>query len=321
MTTLARLYQDRELYTPSNTTFCPPSERRSHVVRFELTTGCNWGRCTYCDGYQDVSFDEKDIEDYREHVDTVFKRMDPCNRSDLRRVFIGGGNALGVETPKLHEAIQYAGSRFGHHVRMKPKRTSVYGRTDSINEQGRKGLRRLYNRSGEFGLDLIYWGVETGSDDVLAYVKKGCTHDDIVEAGREVREADVKTSVMIMPGLGGIRFYDQHVEATAEVLGAIRPEFLTFMGVNPGERTAYTKTMAREERKGKNRPLTDREMAEQMIAIIDSMPVWNVKVGCFPPDVDAVGHNPLTFNSYGMYDAYGKRELVIKLRRKVQRIE
>lgn len=39
--TLKGLYSDRELFS-SQDMFSPPSERLSHVIRFELTTGCNW---------------------------------------------------------------------------------------------------------------------------------------------------------------------------------------------------------------------------------------------------------------------------------------
>jgi hypothetical protein len=62
------LYADRTLYT-SKDMFSPPSERLPHVIRFELTEGCDWGKCTYCGGFDGVKFREKSLEDYKAHVD------------------------------------------------------------------------------------------------------------------------------------------------------------------------------------------------------------------------------------------------------------
>lgn len=68
--TLYDLYKDRTLYS-SETMFSPPAERLEHVIRFELTTGCNWNKCTYCNGYDGIPSKTKSIDEYRTHVDTI----------------------------------------------------------------------------------------------------------------------------------------------------------------------------------------------------------------------------------------------------------
>ena len=317
-----QLYQDRELYS-SPDMFSPPAERLPHVIRFELTTGCNWGRCSYCGWFDGIEYRVKTADEYREHVDQVWKRIGKRTRlaEDLGRIFIGGGNALAVEITQLSNAIMYTGEQFMEFTGDPPGRIAIYGRTDSIRKKGANGLGRLFNEDGNFGLDLIYWGVESGSTAVLRYVQKGCTQDEILRAAETLNNTSVGASVMIMPGLGGIKYNDRHVRDTARVLGEIRPKFLTFMGVNPSPKSAYARQLATEEKEGKNRPLTNIELGEQMIQIINEMPTFDTKVGCFDCDVDQVGHNPLTFDAVDISHRLDKAELVEDLKEKLECIE
>jgi radical SAM superfamily enzyme YgiQ (UPF0313 family) len=319
--TVERLYRDRTLYT-SQDMFSPPSERLPHVIRFELTQGCSWGRCTYCGGFDGVPSKTKSLKEYKEHVDAVWDRVSPGLAYKLRRVFIGGGNALGVETDTLSKAIKYTLNKFDRHADGLPNRTAIYGRTDDILKKGVSGLRKLKNVGrnifGSFGgLDLIYWGVESGSDGVLKYVNKGYTQKQIIEAAEIVRSAGIDTSVMIMPGLGGIKFYDEHIQGTARVLNKIRPKYLTFMGINPASQSRYSVVMNREVANGSNRPLKDQELATQMWRIIRKMGIWDCKVGCFDCHIDQVGHNPLPFGSTSISDEYDRNDLLRNLAFKI----
>ena len=96
-----QLYQDRELYS-SPDMFSPPAERLPHVIRFELTTGCNWGRCSYCGGFDGIEYRVKTADEYREHVDQVWKRIGKRTRlaEDLGRIFIGA-DSIGIEKRRV----------------------------------------------------------------------------------------------------------------------------------------------------------------------------------------------------------------------------
>jgi len=318
---LDKLYSDRRLYT-SRDMFSPPSERLPHVIRFELTTGCNWARCTYCDGYEGVKAGQKSLGGYKEHVDAVWERVRDWDGAKeggrqvkrLKRTFIGGGDALNVQKKKLVEAIRYTGRKFGFNTGRFPKRIALYGRTQSIRRKGYKGLNDLFYVGSGYGLDLVYWGVESGSTAVLDYVNKGCTQDDILAAASEVRRSRVRTSVMVMPGLGGMKFYEDHVCSTTEVLNEIKPQFVTFMGVNPASCSDYSQRMAEEETAGTNRPLNNGELATQMIEMIEALPNLRTKLGCFDCTIDQVGHNPLPFGSFQIYGQMGARRLARGLR-------
>lgn len=98
------------------------------------------------------------------------------------------------------------------------------------------------------------------------------------------------------------------------MLGRIKPRFLTFMGVNPAPNCLYARIMEKEQNKGENRSLTRKELTNQMIGIVERMPTFKTKVGCFDRRIDAVGYNPVDFGSRNIYDSYDKHALVDYLR-------
>ncbi len=315
---LDELYSNENLYS-SKDMFSPPSERLPHVLRFELTTGCDWRRCTYCAGYDGIRFREKTLDEYVDHVSDVLEEIGyrtPLARS-LRRIFIGGGNALGYQSSeKLGMAIDCTARRFEYYTGNEASRITIYGRTGSIVGKGVQNLKFLREWSK---LGLVYWGVESGSDAVLDYVNKGCSQAQIFEAAEILHASNLQSSVMIMPGLGGARFYKAHVEDTAKVLNKIKPKFLTFMGINAKPNSKYAHRMQAEQEAGENRPLTDVEIARQMIEIINRLH-FPVKMGCFEAEVDAVSYNPFTFGSVNYYPgSYSGKEFVKGLTKRVQK--
>jgi hypothetical protein len=60
--------------------------------------------------------------------------------------------------------------------------------------------------------------MESGSDEVLARVEKGCTAAQLVTAGRQVLAADMELCFYVMPGLGGRDLAAEHLRGTAAVL-------------------------------------------------------------------------------------------------------
>lgn len=308
---LSELHSDLDLYSPANQGFVPYAEKLDHVLRLELTKGCDWGACTYCDGYKGTPYSVKDFGEFKDHVDKVWDRIGKKTplASSLERMFIGAGNGLSVETGLLKKSIEYARKKFvkntGRNSWYYPRRTSVFGRTNDILDKGRKGIEKLEGGNVHCpGLGLIYWGLESGSSEVLDYVNKGSSKEDVLKAS-EILENEtnrrfpniIQTSVMIMPGLGGTKLYEEHVRDTAEVLGRIRPEYVTFLGINPTPCSRYAKNMEKEVIEGTNRPLNDKELSTQMTEIIEKMPAFKTTLGCFNSEVDPVGNNPINFGS------------------------
>lgn len=285
----------------------PPVERRRGVIPFELTTGCRRS-CTFCHNYAE-KLQVKSLQEYKTHVDAVWRELRKKNGSSVwhfKRVYIGGGDALGVEAGTLLPAVGYTLEQFREQTESLSSRVDLYGHTGSILRQGESGLAAL----AKISPTLVLWGIESGSADVLNYVQKGCTPEETVRAGELLRKTGITASAVIMPGLGGKRFYQDHVERTAEVLNAIKPKYLTLMGINPALNSPYQAIMMREMEEGTNAPLSDKELVQQMRDIIARLNAMDTKIGCHDKYTDDVAHNPLPFGVYNI-DSRGERNTLL----------
>ncbi|MFH1501224.1 MAG: hypothetical protein ABIE22_04740, partial [archaeon] len=172
--TLSDLYADSSLYTNVEASV-PPAELKDNVIVFEAETGCKYQRCTYCMIYDGVRYSPKSLEQFNANVDKVWGRVDPSLAMDFTRQFVTGGNVLGFKTDKLEKMVEHLERRFYENTDRYPERTALYGRTDSILMQGKEGLGRINCGNLGYGVNLIFWGLESGSTKVLDYVRKGYT--------------------------------------------------------------------------------------------------------------------------------------------------
>jgi hypothetical protein len=76
------------------------------------------------------------------------------------------------------------------------------------------------------GLGRIHIGLESGSDKVLAMVKKGADKATHIKAGLRVRNAGMELSEYVMPGLGGAALSEEHARESADALNQINPDFI-----------------------------------------------------------------------------------------------
>jgi len=81
----------------------------------------------------------------------------------------------------------------------------------------------------ESGLKMIYVGIESGDDEVLKFINKGETYNSTVEGLLKAKEAGIKLSVIILEGVGGLKYSEQHAINSAKILNAIQPEFASVL--------------------------------------------------------------------------------------------
>jgi len=103
------------------------------------------------------------------------------------------------------------------------KRFTVYGRTRTAARQ--RSLAELQEMAAA-GLNRVHFGIESGSDKVLAFVNKGESSTEHIEGCLKVKEAGLSCSLYIMPGLGGTKLSEEHALETARVINAIAPDFV-----------------------------------------------------------------------------------------------
>ena len=188
----------------------PPSEARSFLL--PVTIGCSHNKCTFCGTYLGVKFRVRPLEDIKHDIDETAQNYS----WSVRRVFLENGDALICPQPRLVEVLKHLNRRFPRLERVGTYATPQSALTKSIDE-----LKEL----NQLGLKIAYLGIETGYEELLQKVRKGATYDQIVEAGRKLKQAGITLSVTVILGLGGVDGSEKHALETARILSDIDPDF------------------------------------------------------------------------------------------------
>ncbi len=197
----------------------PPSEAESLIL--QVTLGCSHNRCTFCPTYKGRRFRIKGLDTIKSEIDEVVPY------GPFRKVFLADGDALIIPQPKLLAILEVLNEKIRG-----LRRVGIYGNAKSILRKSVDELKALKSRK----LGIVYLGVETGDPTLLEKVRKGASYEQMVEAGRRVKEAGITLSATVLLGLGGMEHGQQHALATAKILSDIDPDFagaLTLMVV-PG---------------------------------------------------------------------------------------
>ena len=88
---------------------------------------------------------------------------------------------------------------------------------------------RFYELNNGF---LPYIGCESGDDEVLALVEKGETYQSSLIALNKIKQAGMKSSVMILNGLGGPELSRQHAINSAKLMNEAQPNYLSTLVVS-----------------------------------------------------------------------------------------
>ncbi|WAW10848.1 radical SAM protein [Oxalobacter vibrioformis] len=157
--------------------------------------------------------------------DAVLKEIEWAGQhlSRVRRVFLADGDALVLSTRRLLNILHAIREHLPH-----VSRVASYCLPRNVAGKSDEELKQLHKA----GLDLIYLGAESGDDFVLKSINKGETQQSTVDALNRLADAGVKRSVMIINGLGGERFSEQHALNSAALANQTQPEFLASLVIN-----------------------------------------------------------------------------------------
>ena len=192
--------------------FRPPSEGRSLVL--QVTNGCSWNKCSYCEMYTDpqkkfrAKKDEQILEEIR-RVGAVWP--------DADRVFLADGDAMVLPTHRLLKILTAIREHLPAVIRV-----TAYCLPRNLRRKSLVDMEALR----QAGLYMLYVGAESGDDEVLRRVCKGETWESTAEALNKIRDAGIKSSVMLLNGLGGTLLWEQHALNSAKLVNATQPHYL-----------------------------------------------------------------------------------------------
>ena len=191
--------------------FRPPSEAYSLLLR--VTRGCPWNRCRFCGMYKSMKFQKRPVQELKDDIDAAY---DYYGDQDMN-VFIGDADSPVIKTDDFVEILKYLREKFS-----KVRRVTSYGRAKTLAMMAPEKLKRL----ADAGLDRLHLGLETGDPELLKFINKGATPEQMVTAGRKIKEAGIQLSEYLMLGLGGADGWESHARESAAVLNAIDPDFI-----------------------------------------------------------------------------------------------
>ena len=196
----------------------PPSEARSLIL--QVTNGCSWNRCTFCEMYTQAQkrFGFKPQSD----IDSELARV-AAGGFPVRRIFLADGDAMTLSFRRLRLILESIRRHLPGVQRVASYCLPCNLRHKTVGELA--ALREL-------GLSLFYVGCESGDDMVLERVSKGETFESSLDALRKIKGAGARSSVMILNGMGGTRYSEQHAVNSARLMNAAQPDYLATLVVS-----------------------------------------------------------------------------------------
>lgn len=188
----------------------PPSEADSIIL--QVTIGCSHNKCIFCPTYKGVKFSVKDEKIILS--DLKFAQKFYRNK---KRLFITDGDALILPHKKLISLFD----TINEHLPWL-ERIGIYANAKAIKRKSVKQLQELKEKK----LGIIYYGVESGDNETLQFIKKGTTYSELIEQGKKVKDAGIKLSVTVLLGIAPNGKSLQHAINTGVLLSKMDPDYV-----------------------------------------------------------------------------------------------
>lgn len=193
----------------------PPSEARSLII--QVTIGCAHNTCTFCNMYKAKKFRVRNMLE-------ILSDLEEASRSRyagyIEKVFLADGDALVMKTEELLTILSAVRRLFPQVTRV-----ASYGTAQDILRKTEEELKQLQ----EAGLGIVYMGAETGDNEILKYINKGVTAEEVIAAGQKLKRCGIQTSVTLISGLGGRGKVKEHAMSCAKLITEMNPEYASFL--------------------------------------------------------------------------------------------
>ena len=239
------IYYDEPLYRP-------PAEANSVII--QATLGCSFNKCTFCTMYETKEYKQRPLDEVFSDIDTLAKHYPHSTK-----MFLADGDALALDTNTLVSILEYAYIKFS-----KLRRVSLYASAFNIHEKTLEELILLKEK----GLGLIYYGIESGSYEILKKIQKPISHKKMINSLDKVFEAKIKSAVTVILGVGGKKYSKEHINETVKLINKLNITYLSTLQLmlENNREEKFIKNF-----KGEFFPLNDKEMLEEQLAFVSGI--------------------------------------------------
>ncbi len=163
--------------------------------------------------YKSKNYEVRKLEDVYRDIETIATLYPNANK-----IFLADGDALSLPSEHLLSILKQLQKLF-----LKLRRVSLYASAQNILSKSEEELKNLYENK----LNLIYYGVETGSNLILKNITKGVSQGEIINSLNRASDSGMKISATVILGIGGEKYSQEHIRETAKVINATRVNYLS----------------------------------------------------------------------------------------------
>lgn len=270
---LARLERDREtfhvIYKPIS--ILPPDQYLALVL--QATEGCSYNQCAFCGFYRGRKFYIKSLGEFKNHIRDV--RAFFGGSIGLRKtIFLADANALIIPQTQLVPFFDAINAEFAlHPYDLKDDALRTWEEQHPIHFEGiysfidafttKRKTAHDYAELAARGLRRVYVGLETGDAELLRFLGKPNSPEEVVQLVDHVKAGGVAVGIIILAGAGGEKYAGQHVRHTVELINRLpldENDLIYFSEMVDHPKSEYSAVM----REANIRPLTIGEIEHQM---------------------------------------------------------
>ena len=196
----------------TGTIWRPPYEAYSLLI--QVTAGCTHHSCKFCTLYEDLPFKFK-LSPFSEVEQDLAEASKYYHK--VPRIFFTGANPFVLNTEKLKALAKMVKEYY-------PKYETIgcFARITDITPKTVEELRELR----ALGYDGITIGVETGDDEMLAFMNKGFQSKDTIEQCKKLEAANISYNFFYLTGISGAGRAEIGAKETAKVFNQLHPKII-----------------------------------------------------------------------------------------------
>lgn len=236
-------------------------ERGSYML--PVAVGCSYNRCKFCMLFKHLQYRQLPLEQIEQELQRVKQAG-----GHPERVFLGDGNAFGLETDRLLAILELIHRYFPscRTVNMDATVTNISQKSDSQLEQ-----------LAQAGVSHLYLGIESGLEDVLTLMDKDHNLDQAYRQIDRLQQAGMIYDAHMMTGVAGKGRGLENARAIGEFFNRTRPSRI----VNFSMFVHRSAPLYREIQGGRFQPATELENLREERLLLQLLEDWPLEYDGF----------------------------------------